>query len=210
MYMHLLSRPRRSTMARHTWLWTLLAAACAQTPAPRPVTRNLELEVLERAARWKDPSVVVLVNLANQYQATHREEDGRAFFCERAEAVPQRAAFRAFCGVFEAQVAGRVPLLKRAAWVERALARLDDAVKKGDGLARALRGTVDAELPDRFGRTQQASEDLEWVLAHAASFPPGVRRGAWTALGKSYERLGRAADAERAWHRVEREIGRAS
>jgi glyoxylase-like metal-dependent hydrolase (beta-lactamase superfamily II) len=90
-----------------------------------------------------------------------------------------------------------VPLLKRVAYVEAALARLDRAAAS-DGLSRYLRGLVEADLPPRFARTHKAVDDLEWMLAHAEQFPWGLRRGAYQALAKSYRALGDVARAEAA------------
>src|SRR3954466_8034919 len=116
----------------------LLLTACGHVAAAPPVTRNLELEALEHAAQWPDASVPVLLNLMNQYVSTHQAEEGRRFFCERAQAEPARPALTALCGLFEAQTAGDVPLLQRVAHVERALARLDSVAER-DGLSRYLR-----------------------------------------------------------------------
>lgn len=154
---------------------------CAHAPPGPPLTRNLDLEALEIAVRFDDPTPAVVMNLANQYLATGREREGHAYFCERSQAVPQRPLFSALCGVFQARMSDEVPLLDRARWVEDALTKLDLGASQ-DGLSRYLRGVVCAALPPRFERTQQAVTDLEWVLGHAKSFPPGLLRGAEHAL----------------------------
>ncbi len=149
-------------------------------PSP-PLTRNLDLEALEVAVRFDDPTPVVVMNLANQYLATGRNREGHAYFCERARKVPSRALFTALCGVFQARTAAQVPLLQRIAWVEEALAKLDRAAQQ-DGLSRYLRGVTCAALPARFERARQAQADLEWVIEHASAFPPGLMRGAQHSL----------------------------
>src|SRR5260370_27387232 len=159
----------------------LLIAACARAPAPPALARNLDRELLEQAVRFDAPSVNAVMLLANQYTATHRDEEGRAYFCERMAAVPSRPLFAALCGMFEARTGQEVSLLQRVAWVEGALAKLDRAAA-ADGLSRYLRGLVEANLPPRFGRAAQAKEDLEWMLANVDRFPPGLRRGARAAL----------------------------
>ena len=169
-----------------------LSIACGHAPTPPspPVTRNLELESLAKAVRFRDPTVVVVVSLANQYLASRREADGYAFFCGLARDVPERHLFVALCGVFQARLAPSVSLLRRVAWVDDALGKLDRAAASGDGLSRYLRGIVSVELPERFHRSRQGADDLEWMLAHAEAFPPGLRRGAYRGLARAYTSLG--------------------
>lgn len=159
----------------------LLSLGCTHAPPGPPLTRNLDREALELAVRFDEPTQVVVMNLANQYLSSGRDADGHAYFCERARRVPARALFTALCGVFQARTARDVPLLRRVAWVEDALAKLDHAAGR-DGLSRYLRGVTCAALPPRFERTTQAEADLHWVLEHAAAFPPGLLRGARHAL----------------------------
>ena len=114
------------------------------------------------------------------------------------EVLEEAALFTAVSGLLQARLASQVPLLRRVAWVDDALDKLDRAAASG-GLQRYLRGIVLAELPARFKRTDQAVQDLEWVLASPpATFPPGLWRGAWRGLARAYETLGKTADAARA------------
>ena len=175
----------------------LLALGCARPPPQPSLTRNLDLEGFEQAVRFKNPSPVTVVALANQYLASGRDADGHAYFCERATQVPDRPLFEALCGMFQARIAPTVPLLKRIAWVNDAMAKLDRAAES-DGLSRYLRGLVSAELPERFGRAQQATEDLEWVLAHPKPFPRGVRRAAYVGLSHAYRTLGKTEASQQA------------
>ena len=176
----------------------LIAVGCAQAGPPPPVTRDHEVESLERAVTWPNASPRAIMLLANGYLARNRMREGYDTFLARAQASPEQPLFLALAGLFQARLAGQIPLFKRIAWVDEAAARLDRAALQG-GLPRYLRGIVFADLPPRFARASQAAEDLEWMLAHRAAFPPGLQRGAFRGLGKAYTTLGRAADAERAF-----------
>ncbi len=176
----------------------VVAAGCARPRVPSPITRNRQLESLEQAVRWPEPTAAVVMTLVNEYATTHREREGFTYFEERARTSPQRTLFLALGGLFQARLAPEVPLLERSAWVEAAAAKLDRAAAAGGGLERYLRGVVFCELPERFGRTRQGALDLEWMLANAQGFPPGLRRGAWRGLATAYATLGRTADAARA------------
>jgi glyoxylase-like metal-dependent hydrolase (beta-lactamase superfamily II) len=181
-------------------VFLLLAVGCGH-PAPPKLTRDLDLEGLEQAVRFKNPAGATVAALANQYIATGRDSDGHAYFCERAERVPDRPVFSALCGLFQARMASTVPLFRRITWVHEAMSRLDRAAVS-DGLSRYFRGIVSAQLPERFGRAQQATEDLEWVLAHGQAFPPGLRRGAYAGLASAYGKLGKAEMAHQAQERA--------
>jgi glyoxylase-like metal-dependent hydrolase (beta-lactamase superfamily II) len=162
-------------------LLALVIVSCAHAPPGPPLTRNLDLEALEVAVRFDEPTPVVVMNLANQYLATGRDRGGHAYFCERSRKVPGRLLFTALCGMFQARMADQTPLLRRVAWVQEALAKLDHAAER-DGLSRYLRGVTCAGLPARFERARQAETDLNWVIDHAGDFPAGLLRGAHQAL----------------------------
>ena len=176
---------------------SLVATGCSHSPPPPSLTRNLALAELEQAVRLQNPSTVTIVALANQYLASGRDSDGHGYFCERSTQVPDRAAFGAFCGVFQVRMSSTVPLLKRKDWVRDGMAKLDQAAGT-DGLSRYLRGVVAAELPEGFGRAQQATEDLRWVLAQQAAFPPGIRRAAYVGLAHAYRTLGKPEESKQA------------
>jgi glyoxylase-like metal-dependent hydrolase (beta-lactamase superfamily II) len=175
----------------------LLALGCARAPPPPSLTRNLELEQFEQAVRFKNPSAPTVLALANQFLASGRDADGRAYFCERSAQVPDRAVFQALCGMFQVRMAPTVPLLQRKHWVKDGMAKLDQAAVS-DGLSRYLRGLVSAELPKSFGRAEQATEDLQWVLAHPQPFPRGVRRAAYVGLSHAYRTLGKTEASQQA------------
>jgi glyoxylase-like metal-dependent hydrolase (beta-lactamase superfamily II) len=198
-----MKRPSRSRamVVIFPLLSCLLLAGCAQAPPPLSLTRNLDREALEQAVRFKNPSVATVVALTNQYLASGRDVDGHAYFCERAAQVPDRPLFGALCGMFQARMSSTVPLLRRSAWVEDAMSELDRAAA-ADGLSRYLRGVVSAELPARFNRAQQATEDLEWVLAHGKDFPPGLRRGVYQCLAHAYRTLGKTEQSQQALARA--------
>lgn len=179
-------------------LAALVAVAACGHPAPPPrITRNLDVEALEIAVRWPEPAVPAVLTLVTQYSATGRTRDGQAYFCERARAVPERTLFTAACAMFRIREAAAVPVWRRVAWVESALADLDRAAA-GDGLSRYLRGVVEARLPARFGRAPQAIADLRAMLAHADRFPPGLQRGAWAGLAAAHHTLGQEDESRAA------------
>ena len=160
------------------------ALAPARAPTPAPIARDLDTEALEQAVRWPEPSPPVVMQLASQYLATHHEETGYRYFSERAEAVPERPLFLALSGLFQVRMAAHVPLFHRVRWVEDGIGKLDRAAER-DGLSRYLRGLVFAELPARFGKSQQAVADLTGMLDHAAAFPSGLRRGALRGIARA-------------------------
>jgi glyoxylase-like metal-dependent hydrolase (beta-lactamase superfamily II) len=185
-----------------TWM---LAGGCvgAYAPArpapPPPLTHNHERLSLERAVKLPHPSVRAVMLLANEYMSAGQDGLGYAYFTERA--AGGEPLFVALSGLFAARIAGEVPLLRRVAWVEGAIEKLDRAVAAtaaSPGLERYLRGIVYADLPARFGKAATAISDLEWMLSRKEHFPPGLLRGAWAGLAKAYRRSGRGADAERA------------
>ncbi len=184
--------------------WTALASllvGCAQAPQLPPLTRDYEVESLERAVAWPNASPRAIMMLANGYLGRGRMRDGYNTFAARAQAAPEQPLFLALAGLFQARLASEIPLLERVAWVEAGAGRLDRAAAQG-GLPRYLRGLVFADLPPRFARASQAVVDLEWMLANSAAFPPGLRRGAWRGLGKAYATLGRAEEAQRAFRKA--------
>ena len=187
---------------RFTWLslplLLSLLLGCANAPQLPALTRDREAESLEHAIAWPHASPRAIMVLASDYLARNRARDGYATFSARAEAAPEQSLFLALTGLFQARLAGEVPLLRRVAWVQDAAGKLDRAAVKG-GLPRYLRGIVFADLPARFSRAQTAVDDLEWMLAHSAAFPPGLRRGAFRGLGKAYSTLGRSVDSEHAF-----------
>ena len=129
-----------------------------------------------------------------QLIAANREWQGYEFFGRLAREQPDRRVF--FLGlqaVLQARVAKQVPLLKRVAWVEDAIGKLDAAAAADSLLGRYARGSVFAELPARFGKTRVAVDDLEACLLHRAEFPVNLDRAIYRALAVAYRTLGDSA-----------------
>ena len=174
----------------------------ARAAAERPIARDVEIDALEEAVRWPNPSVQTIMPLAARLMAARRDAEGQEYFHERAAAEPGRGLFLALEGLFQARRAGEVSLFRRVAWVNDAIAKLDRAVTLDPGLSRYLRGVVLAGLPARFGKAQTAVDDLRWVLDNKDRFPVGLRRGVYAGLASAYTTLGRDEDARDALARV--------
>ena len=170
-----------------------LLAACASVPPPAkaPMTQQRPLAALLEAAAYPNSETVVVLTTMQQLLASHREWEGYAYFGRLAVEQPARAPlFRALQGTMQARVANQVPLLRRVAWVEDAIRKLDEGVAADPVLGRFARGLVFAELPPRFGKAQAAIDDLEFSLAHGAQFPFGFERGIYRGLAAAYRTLG--------------------
>jgi glyoxylase-like metal-dependent hydrolase (beta-lactamase superfamily II) len=160
-------------------------------PRPAPLTQQRPLASLLEAAAYPDADPLLLLATMQQLSAAHREWEGYDYFGRLAEAQPQRRAlFRSLQAIMQARVAGDVPLLRRIAWVEDAIRKLDEGVAADPGLGRLARGLVFADLPPRFGKAQQAVADLEATLAATANLPLGVHRGLYRGLAAAYRTLG--------------------
>jgi glyoxylase-like metal-dependent hydrolase (beta-lactamase superfamily II) len=174
-------------------LAALVSASCASVPPPAepPVTQQRPLPALLQAAAYPNSSTVLVLVTMQQLMAAHREWDGYAYFGRLADEQPaRRALFRALQGTMQARVANQVPLLKRVAWVEDAIHKLDDGAAADPLLGRFARGLVLAELPPRFGRTQQAIDDLQACLGRRTDLPFGFDRGIYRALAVAYRTAG--------------------
>jgi glyoxylase-like metal-dependent hydrolase (beta-lactamase superfamily II) len=165
------------------------------------IMRDLELEALEEAVRWPNAQVPAIVTLVGRFIATHRDQEAYAYFQERARSQPDQPLFLALEGFFQARVAGQVPLLRRTAWVNEAVAKLDRAVALDPGLPRYFRGLVLAELPKSFRKSEAAVADLDWVLQNKDRFPHGLRRSVYRGLARAYTTLGRESEAKNALER---------
>jgi glyoxylase-like metal-dependent hydrolase (beta-lactamase superfamily II) len=170
-----------------------LLAACASVPPPaKPaMTQQRPLGSLLEAAAYPNSETVIVFTAMQQLLARHREWEGYAYFGRLAVEQPSRAPlFRALQATMQARVASEVPLLRRVAWVEDAIGKLNEGVAANPVLGRFTRGLVFAELPPRFGKAQVAIDDLESSLAHAAQFPFGFERGIYRGLAAAYRTLG--------------------
>jgi glyoxylase-like metal-dependent hydrolase (beta-lactamase superfamily II) len=172
---------------------TPLVASCASVPPPAkpPVTQQRPLAGLLEAAAYPNSADVVVLTTMQQLLAAHRAWDGYTYFGRLAAEQPARAPlFRALQGVMQARVANDVPLLRRVAWVNDAVRKLDDGAAADPVLGRFARGLVLAELPPRFGKTQQAIDDLNAALAHRDAMPFGFDRGIYRGLAAAYRTAG--------------------
>lgn len=180
---------------RGSFIGSLALASCGSVPPPAgataPVTQPRPLTALLETAAYPNSDTVLILTTMQQLIATHQQWQGYAYFGRLADAQPERRAlFRALQGTMQAGVAGDVPLLKRLAWVNDAIAKLDEGARANPLLGRFARGLVFAELPARFGKARQAINDLEASLAHGAQLPFGFERGIYRALGSAYRTLG--------------------
>jgi len=167
-------------------------AACSTAPRLRtPLSQQRELQSLLVVAAYPNSEMVVVLSAMQQLLAAHREWDGYEYFGALARDQPdRRALYRSLQGVMQARVAGDIGLLRRVAWVDDAIEKLDEGVKANPTLGRLGRGLVFADLPDRFGKARQAVDDLQACLDHSGELPLGLDRGIYRALAAAYKTLG--------------------
>jgi glyoxylase-like metal-dependent hydrolase (beta-lactamase superfamily II) len=185
-----LSSPRRAALATAC---SLLLASCAATPPAQktPVTQQRPLSGLLKASAYPNSDTLLILLTMQQLMATHREWEGYQYFGRLSEEQPtRRALFRALQATMQARVASDVPLLRRVAWVEDAIRKLDEGVAADPALGRLARGLVFADLPSRFHKASQAIDDLDWCLAHPIGLPLGLDRGIYRGLAAAYRTLG--------------------
>ncbi len=187
----------RSTAHRPWWMlfalgcWAAMAA-CSTAPRPKAaLSQQRELDSLLRVAAYPNSETIVILSALQQLQASHREWDGYEYYGGLARDQPERRAlYRALQAVMQARVAGDIGLLRRVAWVDDAIQKLDEGAAADPVVGRLGRGLVFAELPDRFGKAAQAIEDLKACLARRADLPIGVDRGIYRALAAAYRTSG--------------------
>ena len=174
-------------------LCSVVLASCAQIPPPPepPFTQQRPLTGLLKAAAYPNSDTLLVLVTMQQLLATHREWEGYQYFGRLAEEQPnRRGLFRSLQAIMQARVAGDVPLLRRVAWVEDAIRKLDEGVAADPALGRLARGLVFADLPSRFGKAKQAIDDLEWCLVHPIDLPLGLNRGIYRGLAAAYRTSG--------------------
>jgi len=170
-----------------------LAAACASAPPPAkaPLTQQRPLSALMTAAAYPNADSVTLFVTMQQLLASHREREGYDYFGRLAASQPQRAPLLlALQATMQARLAPQVFLPRRVAWVEDAIRKLDAEAAAEPERGRFLRGIVLAELPARFGKAQQAIDDLQASLVQPALGPFGLERGMYRGLAAAYHTLG--------------------
>jgi glyoxylase-like metal-dependent hydrolase (beta-lactamase superfamily II) len=168
-------------------------ASCKQAPPqPKPaLTQQRPLPSLLRAAAYPNSDTLLVLVTMQQLVASHREWEGYQYFGRLAEEQPKRRGlFRSLQAAMQARVAGDVPLLRRVAWVEDAIRKLDEGVAADPVLGRLARGLVLADLPARFGKATQAIDDLGWCLAHEVQLPLGLNRGIYRGLAAAFRTSG--------------------
>jgi glyoxylase-like metal-dependent hydrolase (beta-lactamase superfamily II) len=170
---------------------SLLLAACAGTPRPPPaVAQNREIDAFAQAAAWPNAEPLIPIVAAQEFVAAHHERDGYDYFQRLAREQPQRPILVSLEGLLQTRAAGEIPLLRRVAWVEEGIGKLDRGAEADPGAGRLLRGLVFAELPDRFGKAKQAVADLEASLKNRESFPADLDRAIYRGLAQAYRTLG--------------------
>src|SRR3989441_8920184 len=156
---------RRKTMAPRSVALlgiVLSGTACSSVPRPPPaLVQNREVEAFAQAAAWPNAEPMVAIIAAQEFIAARHERDGYEYFQRLAREQPQRPILVSLEGLLQAQAAGEIPLLRRVAWVEEAIGKLDRGAAADPIAGRLVRGLVFAALPDRFGKAKQAVADLE-------------------------------------------------
>lgn len=187
---------------RYAVLPLLLSIACATPPAPPPLSRNLFFDGLQEVTAWEGAEEVVVFVTAQQFLSRRQNRRGLEYFHARATERPDRPLFKAWEAVFEAKVAGEVPLLSRIGWVKQSIRHADEAVALGGSeqapLLRLVRGLLLAELPPRFEQSDRATADLRFVLEHREVFPFDPSRGLYRGLARAALNGGHP-EAARSW-----------
>jgi glyoxylase-like metal-dependent hydrolase (beta-lactamase superfamily II) len=185
----------RKALAVAALLTSVALTACSTTSAKEAaVTQVRPLDALLEVAAYPNADTVVVLSTLQQLLASHREWQGYDYFGRLAQEQPdKRAFFLGLQAIMQARVAGQVPLLKRVAWVNDAIGKLDRAAAADPLLGRYARGSVFAELPERFGKTRAAIDDLEACLLRRGEFPINLDRPIYRELAVAYRTLGDAA-----------------
>jgi len=169
----------------------LSGTACSSVPRPPPaLVQNREVEAFAQAAAWPNAEPLVAIVAAQEFIAARHERDGYEYFQRLAREQPGRPVLSSLEGLLQARAAGEIPLLRRVAWVEEAIGKLDRGAQADPIAGRLLRGLVFAELPDRFGKARQAVADLQASLENRESFPADLDRGIYRGLAQAFRTLG--------------------
>jgi glyoxylase-like metal-dependent hydrolase (beta-lactamase superfamily II) len=179
-----------SVFASSTLLLSVLGCGGVPKPLP-PLTQNRDLDSFRVLAAEPNSDNLVVFMTTQQFLAGHREWDGVEYFGKLASEQPaRRGLFLSLQGLMQARVAMDVPLLRRVAWVEDAIGKLDAGVAADPVLGRFARGLVFADLPDRLGKAKQAISDLQFALEHADELPTPLHRGIYRGLAAAYRATG--------------------
>jgi glyoxylase-like metal-dependent hydrolase (beta-lactamase superfamily II) len=188
-------RPSSGTWVPALVIASLAFSACGTMSAKEaPSTQLRPLDALLEVAAYPNAETVVVLSTLQQLIVSHREWQGYDYFGRLAREQPdRRTLFLGLQAVLQARLAGQIPLLKRVAWVEDAIGKLDRAAAADPLLGRYARGSVFAELPERFGKAHVAVDDLEASLSRRAEFPVNLDRAIYRGLAVVYGRLGETA-----------------
>lgn len=171
-------------------VFTLVACSTAR-PSKPPLIEQRPLSALMETAAYPNSQTLLLLVTMQQFIANRREWEGYDYFARLSREQPaRRTLFRSLQAVMQVRVAGDIGLLKRVAWVEDAIQKLDEGAESDPLLGRFARGQVFAELPSRFDKARTAVSDLEASLAHREDLPFGFDRGIYRALSLAYRTLG--------------------
>jgi glyoxylase-like metal-dependent hydrolase (beta-lactamase superfamily II) len=174
-------------------LGSVAVASCTGVPPTQsqPLTQQRPLTALLQTAAYPNSDIILVLLTMQQLTATHREWEGYEYFGRLAREQPARGAFfHSLQAAMQARVASDVPFWRRVAWVEDAIRKLDEGATADPALGRLARGLVFAELPARFGKAQQAVDDLQAGLVHGPDVPLGLTRGIYRALAAAFRTLG--------------------
>jgi len=175
----------------------VLIDGCAAKPSPPPQTFNVELEYLKAVnitGPTNDPGMVFL--LMAEYLNSNQLESGINFFQtfidtnEDQMRPDQKAIYLSALGVLRASYANHIPLLERVDWVNETIDIMENAreiTNNNNFLVRWTTGVVYAQLPDRFGKKEEAYRDLEWLIENRDQEPqPGFLREVYYQLANLY------------------------
>lgn len=180
-----------SKFALASWCFFAFVACSSARPSQPPLIEQRPLAALLETAGYPNSDTLLVLVAMQELLSTHREWEGYDYFGRLAQQQPKRRAFfRSLQGVMQARVAKDIGLLKRIAWVDDAIQKLDEGAAADPLLGRFARGLVFAELPDRFGKTRLAVADLEACLARREELPIGLDRGIYRELAVAYHALG--------------------
>ncbi|HEY3256707.1 MAG TPA: MBL fold metallo-hydrolase [Polyangiaceae bacterium] len=171
-------------------IFMLLACSTAR-PSKPPLIEQRSLAALMETAAYPNSQTLLLLVTMQQFVSNHQEWQGYDYFGRLAREQPERRTlFRSLQAVMQARVARDIGLLKRVAWVEDAIQKLDEGATSDPLLGRFARGQVFAELPARFDKARTAVSDLQASLEHRAELPFGLDRGIYRGLAAAYRTLG--------------------
>ena len=171
-----------------------LVGGCRAPSGDASRTYHSELEYFKAVIETGpvgDHQIIAL--LLVQYINANQLQDGIGFF-ESLLAGPasqrssqERAVYLASLGALRASYADQVFLLRRIGWVNQTIDLLEEAKQLSNNqsfLVRWLTGTVYAQLPERFEKTNAARDDLLWCVDNIAQAPhQGWLREVYYSLG---------------------------